>query len=280
MIDHVQQIFDLPKVKKTFVAKKSVYQESNLSRKGIKCISDNVGRIYFISTIDEGFGVPSYVTEELDYSSIEFIWVELKNNEYKNAAKILQQCIPKPTVIVLDYEDEIKISTALKRKSAVSGDKVIIEEYYLSHLMDMNYLSEGEKEFLSSIKLRNLNYTNLYKMYLELCDKIFLSGLLDVIDFYPANISDIKLIKNKVYSIEERKDALSKIQGEYSRTGSFAHRMQLHIEIVKIKREIKRITEELKGVCGYGKAGYEIKESDLRKYSQVKGTVPGDSNGG
>lgn len=252
MIEHVAQIFGLPKTKQTFFAKKNIYEGSSLKRKEINCIRDNVDKIYYIATFDSRFGVPEHITEEVNYAGIDFIWVELKEKEYKKTVLSLQQCFPKPAVLVLDYRDEIMISTALKRNSMAELQKVVTEEYYFSHITDMSYISEEEKKFLDSMKLKKLDYSNLYRMYLDLCDKIILSRLLEIVGIYPGSNVDIQKVKKIMLKLEEKEACVRKLKSDYSRAGQFAGRMDIHVESVKTKREIKILTEELKGVCSDG----------------------------
>jgi hypothetical protein len=250
MIECVNDIFELPKIKERYLAKKKIYEMGNLNSREKKLISKKVERIYFVSTFNKAFGVPEYKTEEKKYTEINFIWVEMRvKNFNKSIAKILQTVIPKPLVLIFDYQDEIQINTALKRVNLNDKSKIIIEDLNFSHPIEIFSKDKEEKEFLNSIKINNLSYVDLHEMYKELNQKIFLSQLIDIIEFYSNNIENISEIRNKVYLIKEKEKVVKKLKRKQKRKKDFSDEMKIHIKIVEIEKEIKNIKNKLRGVC-------------------------------
>jgi hypothetical protein len=91
--------------------------------------------------------------------------------------KIIHNIIPNPCIITLQYNDYIYISTATKRINKNDKTKQVIEEYFDTSKLDLDYLSEIEKEFLKDINIKNNSFENFKRFYLDISNKIFIFNI-------------------------------------------------------------------------------------------------------
>ncbi len=246
-MDHVEEIFDLSEVKKRHIPKKSFYEKGDMNKRSIDLLKNDVERVYYISTFNELHGVPSYVTDEVCYNEITFMWVELRDKRRtEQVGAVLQQAIPKPVVLVLDYCNEIHISTALKRYSLLNKEKAVVEASFFSHCVDIKNPSDIEKMFLESLVLKYLSYENLYMMYKDLCNRISLSRVIGKVNRYPKDPSNVDSIMEIVYCIEEKEEMINKLEREKMKCRGLSKRMKLHAEIVHTKEEFNQLLQGLK----------------------------------
>ncbi|MGL5950520.1 MAG: DUF4391 domain-containing protein, partial [Cetobacterium sp.] len=103
------------------------------------------------------------------YEEINFLKVDLREKgKEKTVSKLLHGLIPKGTVIVLEFKDEIIISLANKK---ITDNRVIVEEIYNSLWI------KREDECLKEFNYRNFNSGNLKLFYESIIEKLKIYNL-------------------------------------------------------------------------------------------------------
>lgn len=166
------EIFNFPKEWKVdrIVSKEIIYKVADADEKLKRIFIENVERIRFQYMLNyKNTNIESYIENKECYEEINFLKVDLKKKGKENTvSKLLHQLIPKGTVIVLGFKNEILISLA---KKEIIGNSLKVEE--LQNSLWMNNNEEYLKEFL----YKNFNSTNLKLFYESIVEKVKIYNL-------------------------------------------------------------------------------------------------------
>lgn len=166
------EIFNFPKEWKVdkIVPKEIIYKVADADEKLKRIFIENVERIRLQYMLNyKNTNIESYVDSKERYEEINFLKVELKEKGKENTvSKLLHQLIPKGTVVVLGFEDEILISLA---KKEITENTLRVVELQNSLWM------KNEDEYLKEFLYKNFNSTNLKLFYESIVEKIKIYNL-------------------------------------------------------------------------------------------------------
>lgn len=231
------------------VDKKMFYEQGDLSKE------DKSIFIKFISRIEISYIINSYsiniapfINDEYFYRSIIYLKVNLKEeNKVEKISKIINNAIPNPLVIIYEFEDKYKISTAIKRLSKSEKDKTVIEESRSTPWLDINDLKDNEKIFIDSISLNKLPYTNLFDFYKVMNDKIYIfEKSLEYGEYKDINNKEeLRLNKEISEKIEKLEADLKKTISKLKRENQFAKKMELNVKATQLQKEIDELKNSI-----------------------------------
>ncbi|MEG1411485.1 MAG: DUF4391 domain-containing protein [Terrisporobacter sp.] len=225
--------------------KKMFYDNADLSKDDKKIFVDYISRIEMSYVINsKNLNIQPLVNEDYRYESIIYLKIMLKKDDkLDKISKIINNAIPNPLVIVFEFEDKYKISTAIKRLSKSEADKVVIEESRMTTWIGVKYLSEDEEKFLKSISLSGLPYSNLFDFYKVMNDKIYIFEKCETVGKYEDIIDKNKLevSKNISQKIETLEKELKKTISKLRRESQFNKKMELNVKAFQLKREIEEL---------------------------------------
>lgn len=189
------ELFNFPKEWKVdkIVPKEIIYKVADADEKLKRIFIENVERIRLQYMLNyKNTNIESYVDSKERYEEINFLKVELKEKGKENTvSKLLHQLIPKGTVVVLGFKNEILISLA---KKEITENTLKVEE--LQNSLWIN----SDEEYLKELLYKNFNSTNL---------KLFYESIIEKIKIY--NLSkNLKIDSNIDTSNIEKLEALNK----------------------------------------------------------------------
>ena len=128
------EFFNLPissKVDKN-IPKEIIYKNAEANEKFKRIFIESVEKIRYEYALTYGnSNIEKYVKDDERYEEIHFIRVVLREKGKENTiSKLLHQLIPKGTILILEYGDEILISVARKK---IGSERVTLEEVYNSN---------------------------------------------------------------------------------------------------------------------------------------------------
>lgn len=189
------EIFNFPKEWKVdkIVPKEIIYRVADADEKLKRIFVENVERIRLQYILNyKNTNIESYIDSKERYEEINFLKVELKEKGKENTvSKLLHQLIPKGTVVILGFENEILISLS---KKEITENTFKVEE--LQNSLWIN----SDDEYLKELVYKNFNSTNL---------KLFYESILEKVKIY--NLSKtLKIDSNIDASNIEKLEALNK----------------------------------------------------------------------
>ena len=166
------EIFNLPiecKIDKN-IPKEVIYKNAEANDKLKRVFIDTVEKIRFVYLLNfSNSNIQSYISDKERFEEIDFIKIILKEKEKINIiSKLLHQLIPKSTVILLEFKNEILISTSNKR---IDKERIILEEVFNSNWIDV------ENKILEELDYKKLNSVNLKLFYESIIEKVRIINL-------------------------------------------------------------------------------------------------------
>ena len=195
------EIFNLPiecKIDKN-IPKEVIYKNAEANDKLKRVFIDTVEKIRFMYLLNfSNSNIQSYISDNERFEEIDFIKIILKEKGKENViSKLFHQLNPKSTVIILEFKNEILISTSNKR---TDKEKIILEEVFNSNWIDI------ENKILDELDYKKLNSTNLKLFYENIIEKVRIINLSRELNYKNSIESEnVDLLEELNKEIEELK---------------------------------------------------------------------------
>lgn len=252
MIDKIIEILWLEKYQNIRkIPKNTFYKALDFSKTNEKIFTNDIENIFIISAINKNnINILDYKTDELNYSEIYYLFVSLKSDKkISDIHKIIHTIIPNPVVLILNYKDNIIFSTAKKRINKNDKTKQVIERYFITEKIDINYLNNTDKEFLDDIYITKNSFENFFRFYMDISNKIVIFNLVNIRWWYKkTHLENIDKLIKRLDDIKKIELEITLLESEYKNEIAMWPKAVLHSKIVKKKQEIKNIEEEIKNI--------------------------------
>ena len=214
------EIFNLPKECKIDknIPKEIIYKNAEADEKLKRVFIDNVEKIRFMYLLNfSNSNIQDYKNDKERFEEIDFIKIILKEKGKENIiSKLFHQLIPKSTVIILEFKNEILISVSDKR---VDKEKIILVEVFNSNWIDI------ENKILDELDYKKLNSTNLKLFYENIIEKVRIINLskelnyknsvksenIDLLEELNKEIEELKLLRKKETQINRVAEIQTKL---------------------------------------------------------------------
>lgn len=214
------EIFNLPiecKIDKN-IPKEVIYKNAEANDKLKRVFIDTVEKIRFMYLVNfSNSNIQNYINDKERFEEIDFIKIILKEKGKENIiSKLFHQLIPKSTIILLEFKNEILISTSDKR---TDKEKIILEEVFNSTWIDV------ENKMLKELEYKKLNSTNLKLFYEDITEKVRVINLskklncensiksenVDLLEELNKEIEELKVIRKKETQINRVAEIQTKL---------------------------------------------------------------------
>ena len=214
------EIFNLPKECKIDknISKEVIYKNAEADEKLKRVFIDNVEKIRFMYLLNfSNSNIQDYINDKERFEEIDFIKIILKEKGKENIiSKLFHQLIPKSTVIILEFKNEILISVSDKR---VDKEKIILVEVFNSNWIDI------ENKILDELDYKKLNSTNLKLFYENIIEKVRIINLsrelnyknsiesenIDLLEELNKEIEELKVLRKKETQINRIAEIQTKL---------------------------------------------------------------------
>lgn len=232
--------------------KKMFYDFADINKKEKTAITKNIERMeltYLLTPTT--INIQAFINEDYHFEGIMFVTVSLKEGTTEKDIKVLEEVIhgalPHPVVLTFSFQSKILISTGMKRLSKVNKSTVVLETI---HRTDWIVDVRGEpvvSDFLQSIQLFNLNFSNFYEFYKDID--------MAVEAFENTNtIGTFKIIKEDeqreaqqslIHQIHEIEQSITRLKTSIKKETQFNKKVELNIKVQKLIKELEQIKEQL-----------------------------------
>jgi len=214
------EIFNLPiecKIDKN-IPKEVIYKNAEANDKLKRVFIDTVEKIRFMYLLNfSNSNIQSYISDNEKFEEIDFIKIILKEKGKENIiSKLFHQLIPKSTVIILEFKNEILISASNKK---VDKERIILEEVFNSTWIDV------ENKMLKELEYKKLNSTNLKLFYDDITEKVRVINLskklncensiesenIDLLEKLNTEIEELKVLRKKETQINRVAEIQTKL---------------------------------------------------------------------
>ena len=205
------------------IPKEIIYKNAEADEKLKRFFIDNVEKIRFMYLLNfSNSNIQDYINDKERFEEIDFIKIILKEKGKENIiSKLFHQLIPKSTVIILEFKNEILISTSNKR---TDKEKIILEEVFNSNWVDI------ENKMLKDLEYKKLNSTNLKLFYENIVEKVRIINLSRELNYKNSIESEsVDLLEELNKEIEELK-VLRKKETQINRVAEIQTKLLKKIE--------------------------------------------------
>src|SRR6056297_553074 len=231
------------------IYKKMFYENATMNKRDKEIFKDHINKIIWqysfkLATIN----LQPYKDDIREYEEVAVLEVSLSNgSKCKRIAEIIQGTIPYPTMIAFVENERVLLNVAHKRTNMADASKNTIEESISTEWIDLSDLTDRQKQFLEDLDIKTLPFSNAYKFYSALVDKLNLfnaSSLgLDYSQIKGKDANSIKILKDKIDSLEAK---IIELKNSIKKEKHFNKKMKMNVEIKKQEDKKKQLINELK----------------------------------
>jgi len=244
---NILDYLNIPKSGKTKqrIALKDIMEQLSPSAKDKRILSSEIDSIYLMGVLDlDTIRIQPYIDEDYRYESIYVLRVMVKSNaHFATINEKLHMVFPNPILIVFQLDENIVLSTALKRINKTIKEKSVIESLYTTNLFTIDVKHDF---LLEHLNLQKINSLNLKEFYEILTDYIYSERLIELIGEYPKQIPNTSDLKQTIKLIESKKAHLNAYNESYKQSSMMAEKMELHMKIKQTQQNIEDIISNLK----------------------------------
>ncbi len=213
------------------IPKEMLYENAELSENEKKYFVNSVDRVklYYALRTDNS-NIEADIIKDCTYDEIVFIELKLRNlDNFDKILKIIHSSIPKPLVIVSDYEENKIISVAIKTN--INNKIKVLEVLNAPKIMDEDKLNN-----LSFEKVREKTLSEVYKNYISFVKEQI---ALEIIDNKDNLNSDILYEKSQEKLFLQQQ--LKKLKKQLNTEKQNSKKPELMKQIKEIKDNLERI---------------------------------------
>jgi len=243
--------FKLPKNliinKKIF--KNEFYKQGDFKNSEKKIFQEEVNQINWKASLKENnLNILRYENDELLYEEVEILEIDLKEKKnFKLIIEKIQKNIHYSLILIIKHGKQACFSGALKNKNKANKGKLVIEKILITDWINLDNLSEQEKEFLGSLNINNYSFRDFYKFYLDYINRLVSFNICkENSSFKIQEKNDIKnntLILDQIDYIEKEVVVL---RGRIKKENQFSSKLSLNKEIKNKQNQIKDLKNKLK----------------------------------
>ncbi len=143
-----------------------------------KCLKDDISRVRWLYTLKPStINIAAYGDDMREYPEVAVLHVELSNaSRAARIAHFINRSIPYPLVLLftaeIDGHTSMSISLADKRINQADKEKWVLEDSVNSGWLNFSAQSASENEFLNSLKVTALPFTDFWRFYQALMERV------------------------------------------------------------------------------------------------------------
>ncbi|MEQ8693050.1 MAG: DUF4391 domain-containing protein [Pseudomonadales bacterium] len=143
-----------------------------------KCLKDDILRVRWLYTLKPStINIAAYGDDIREYPEVAVLHVELNNpNRVTRIAHFINRSIPYPLVLLftseMDGHASMSISLADKRINQTDKEKWVLEDSVNSGWLNFADQSASESDFLNSLKVSTLPFTDFWRFYQALIERV------------------------------------------------------------------------------------------------------------
>lgn len=237
--------FNLKNIINQRITFKDFFSNTNVSSVDERRIRKSINAIYLKSILNQKTtNIRKYEDDNYIYSEIFLFEVILDDkNNIRQVEDILHETFPNPIIIIFKYNEEYRLSTAIKRLSKITSNTTVIEGLSFTSFfkIDEHFIDE----YVGKLNINKTSSTNLKELYEHyyIWNKLF-----NIIELF-NEIPDINKSKDNIYLLDKLEDTEGKIKSlteQKSRQRQVADKMRLHQKIAKERKIKTEILNEIK----------------------------------
>ena len=187
------------------IAKDLIFSEGELKSSDKKIFTNYVKQVRWLYSLKkENIGINQYNDDTKEYLEVEIINIVLKEDKkLARIADIVMRIMPYPIVLVFEFKGKIQLFVSHQSESLVDSSKITLDDVISTNWIVFDEMDEIDGILFKDLQLSNLNYSNFYKFYDSIVQKIIkYNGSKSVGREVNLSVEEIKRVNNKIASLE------------------------------------------------------------------------------
>ena len=202
-----------------------------------------ISSVALVALVDEETSrIRAYVDSHENYQA--FFILEITSKRFPLSSEVyglLHGMFPNPTILYSIYENRIQLSSASKRINLNNAEQTIVEDVYITPTLTIN---EEFINYIGQINYQRVKVTNLKDYYSKYSQIIQLSQIIEDMSQYPSIDVDVDLLQKLVEDITNIQVSIKSSEEEYRKEKSLSRRMDLHMQIIKDKKQLEALQKQ------------------------------------
>lgn len=227
------------------IAKDLIFSEGELKSSDKKIFTNYVKQVRWLFSLKkENIGINHYNDDTKEYLEVEIINIVLKEDKkLARIADIVMRIMPYPIVLVFEFNGKIQLFVSHQSESLVDSSKITLDDVISTNWIVFDEMDEIDGILFKDLQLSNLDYSNFYKFYDSIIQKIIkYNGSKSVGREVNLSVDEIKRINDKIASLES--EIITK-RAAIKKETQFNRQVELNIEIKGLECEIDKLKEQL-----------------------------------
>ena len=187
------------------IAKDLIFSEGELKSSDKKIFTNYVKQVRWLYSLKkENMSINHYKDDTKEYLEVEIINIVLKEDKkLARIADIVMRIMPYPIVLVFEFKGKIQLFVSHQSESLVDSSKITLDDVISTNWIVFDEMDEIDGILFKDLQLSNLDYSNFYKFYDSIVQKIIkYNGSKSVGREVNLSVEEIKRVNNKIASLE------------------------------------------------------------------------------
>lgn len=232
--------------------KKMFYDYADLNKKEKDVITKYIDRIELAYLLTPStINIQPFISEDTHYEGVMFITVRLREKATEKQVAIVEEVVhgalPNPVVIVFHLNENLLVSTCMKRLNKVDKSSVVLGDIHRTSWLNLENDTQIQNQFIKTIHVSNLNFNNFYVFYKEIDLAVEAAQNAETIGGFHI-VRDHQKHEQQQKIIQQIKDLeleVIKLKSAIKKETQFNKKVELNVKIQQIKKRTDQLKKEL-----------------------------------
>lgn len=217
-------------------------------------LKEDVEKIRWLYTLKPNtINIAPYNDDKLEYPEIAVLHIELSNpNRVKRIAHFIHRAIPYPLILLftcnIEEQESLMVALAFKRINQADREKWVIDDSIRTGWIALSNTSEAELNFLSSLRVNDLPFSNFYVFYQAIAKRVVAVICAEHSNVFLLDDGADQGSENRLYKLREleKLDAKkSELANKLKKEKQMGKQVDLNTKVKLINDDIAQIKNSL-----------------------------------
>jgi DNA primase large subunit len=233
--------------------KKIFYDYADLNKKEKDVITKYIERMELTYLLTPStINIQPFISEEIHFEGVMYITVRMREEATEKQVTVIEEVIhgalPNPVIIVFHLNDEILVSTCMKRLNKVNQSSVVLSEIHRTAWISLHDLENTLiHDFIQSIHLTKVNFSNFFEFYKEIDLAVQAYQQINIVGSFQVVKDDKKREQQQIIigQINETEQEMAKLKKAIKNETQFNKKVEFNIKIQQLAKRISELRSDL-----------------------------------
>lgn len=233
--------------------KKIFYDYAVLNKKEKDVITKYIERMELTYLLTPStINIQPFINDEFHYEGVMYLTVRMREEATEKQVAVIEEVIhgalPNPVIIVFHLNDEILVSTCMKRLNKVNQSSVVLSETHRTVWINLHDLEDTLiHDFIQSIHLTRVNFSNFFEFYKEIDLAVQAYQQVDIVGSFQV-VKDDRIREQQqiiIGKINETEQEIEKLKKAMKKESQFNKKVEYNVKIQQLAKKVTELKSEL-----------------------------------